>query len=104
MNRGKLRKVELGRKAGGPDVFGYQTNDRGEYVPEPEQAKVVHLIYELAMKDFTLRQIRSELKRRGIETKRGRDCWSIAVLGQILRNDIYLGRSNLHWTCRLQSK
>src|SRR5262249_22162144 len=96
MNRGKLRKAELGRKAGGSDVFGYRTNDRGEYVPEPEQAKVVHLIYELAMKDFTLRQIRSELKRRGIPTKLGRERWSIAVLAQILRNDIYLGIYRFH--------
>src|SRR5262249_11990805 len=69
LDRGKVRKAELGRKAGGADVFGYRTNDKGEYVPLPEEAKVVQLIYELAMKDFTFRQIRSELKKRGIRTK-----------------------------------
>src|ERR1051326_7373051 len=91
MNRGKTRKAEMGRKAGGADVFGYKTNDDGEYVPVPEQAKIVQLIYQLTIKDYTFRQIRSELKRRGIRTARDRDNWSIAVLGEILRNDIYLG-------------
>src|SRR5262249_7035071 len=91
MNRGKVRKAELGRKAVGSDVFGYRTTDKGEYVPLPEEAKVVQMIYELAMKDFTFRQINRELKKRGIRTKRGRTEWSVAVLGGILRNDVYLG-------------
>src|SRR5262249_7257116 len=77
MNRGKVRKAEMGRKAGGADVFGYRTNDRGEYIPEPEEAKTVKVIYELAMKDFTLRQISRELTKRNIRTKRGRQCWSV---------------------------
>ena len=91
MNRGKTRKAELGRKAGGADVFGYETNDNGEYIPVPEQAKIVQLIYQLTLKDYTLRQIGAELKRRGIRTARARYSWSIAVLGGILSNDIYLG-------------
>src|SRR6266850_2279021 len=81
----------MGRKAGGADVFGYKTNENGEYVPVPEQAKIVQLIYQLTLKDYTLRQVRAELNRRGIRTARDRDSWSIAVLGGILRNDIYLG-------------
>src|SRR5215813_5677781 len=96
MNRGKVRKAELGRKAGGGDVFGYRTTDKGQYVPVPEEAKVVQLIYELAIKDFTFRQISRELRRRGIRTSRGRDNWSIAVLGDILRNDVYLGIYRFH--------
>src|SRR5215813_2053541 len=82
MDRGKVRKAELGRKAGGQDVYGYRTNEDGQYTPDPEESKVVRLVYELYAKDFTLRQIRDELKRRGIRTKLGRDKWSIAVLGQ----------------------
>jgi DNA invertase Pin-like site-specific DNA recombinase len=91
MNRGKVRKAEMGRKAGGQDIYGYKTNDLGEYTPDPEEAKVVQLIFSLVIKDYTLRQINAELKRRGIRTKRGRDNWSIAVLGGMLKNDIYLG-------------
>src|SRR5215831_10373871 len=96
MDRGKKRKAELGRKAGGSDVYGYRTTDKGEYVPIPEEAKVVQLVYELCIKDFTFRQIRSELRRRGIRTKLGRDNWSIAVIGDMLRNDIYLGIYRFH--------
>ena len=62
----------------------------------PEEAEVVQLIYGLALKGLTFRQIGLELKRRGIRTKRGRDIWSIAVLGEILRNDVYLGIYRFH--------
>src|SRR5262249_10749069 len=95
LDRGKVRKAEMGRKAGGQDVFGYRTNEKGEYVPEPEEAKVVRLVYDLYAKDFTLRQIRAELKKRGIRTRRG--CvWSICMIGQMLRNDTYLGVYRFH--------
>src|SRR5215510_3634854 len=96
MNRGKIRKAELGRKAGEQDVYGYRTNEKGEYIPVPEEAKVVQLIYELCIKDFTFRQINCELRRRGIRTKLGRDNWSIAVIGDMLRNDVYLGIYRFH--------
>jgi hypothetical protein len=53
MNRGKVRKAEMGRKAGGADIFGYKTNENGEYALQPEQAKVVQLIFELVAKDHS---------------------------------------------------
>lgn len=95
MSRGKTRKAELGRKAGGADVFGYRTNDQGQYAPAPDEATVVQLVFELYMKDFTLRQIRAELAKRGIRTRRGCE-WSICMIGQMLRNDIYLGVYRFH--------
>src|SRR5262249_5041736 len=48
------------------------------------------------LKDFTLRQISREFKRRGIKTKHGRESWSICVLGAMLRNDTYLGVYRFH--------
>src|SRR5688572_22279065 len=96
MNRGKERKAEMGRKAGGADIYGYRTNDQGEYIPDRGEAKIVQLIYELSAKDYTLRQVSAELHRRGIRTKWDRERWSIAVLRDILRNDIYLGVYRFH--------
>ena len=96
MDRGRVRKAEMGRKAVSQDIFGYHTNEKGEYFPEPEEAKVVRLVYELYVKDFTLRQIKRELRRRGIPTKRGRADWSIAVIGSMLCNDVYVGVYRFH--------
>ena len=62
----------------------------------PEEAKIVRLIFDLTVRDFTLRQVAAELQRRGIRTKKGRERWSIAVLGGLLRNDIYLGVYRFH--------
>ena len=91
MNRGKTRKAEMGRKAAGADIYGYRTNENGEYVPDPEQAKVVRLIFDLVIKGLTLRQLSAEFKRRGILTPRGKEEWRVGVLAGLLRNDIYLG-------------
>jgi len=91
LKRGKIRKAELGRKVAGSDVLGYRTNEKGEYILNPDEAKIVQLIYDLYAKDFSLRQIQIELKRRHVRTKRGRDEWSVAVLRFILRNKTYLG-------------
>ena len=96
MNRGKVRKAEMGRKASGVDIYGYRTNENSEYVPDPEEAKVVRLIYELTAKDYSLRQLRAELQHRGIRTRGGKAQWSIAILAKILRNDIYLGVYRFH--------
>ena len=91
MNRGKVRKAEMGRKAGGADVFGYQTNENGEYRPNPKQAKTVKLIFRLAMQGLSLQRISRELQTRSIRTKRGLTGWSRSVLVGILRNDMYIG-------------
>src|SRR5262249_31510462 len=95
MNRGKVRKAELGRKAGGADVFGYRTNEHGEYAPQPDEVKVVQLVFKFYTNDFTLRQIKAELKKRGIRTRRGCE-WSICMIAQMLRNDIYVGVYRFH--------
>src|SRR5262245_61695928 len=55
LKRGKIRKAELGRKVAGSDVLGYRTNEKGEYIPNPDEAKIVQLIYDLYAKDFSLR-------------------------------------------------
>jgi site-specific DNA recombinase len=100
MNRGKSRKAEMGRKAGGADIYGYRTNENSEYLPHPPEAKVVALISELVVKDYSLRQIQAELKRRGILTPRGKQGWGVSVLGGLLRNDVYLGVYRFRQTLR----
>jgi hypothetical protein len=89
MNRGKVRKAQIGRKASGQDIYGYRTDDDGVYHIHEEEAEVVRLIYELALSGRTMRQIQSDLGARGILSPRGRR-WSVSVIGGILHNDIYL--------------
>jgi len=91
MDRGKRHKAQMGRKAGGADPFGYVTNESGEYRPHPEQSKVVKLIFNLAMNDFTVRQIALELDKRSIPTSRGGEKWGFGVVASILKKDIYIG-------------
>ena len=90
MNRGKPRRAQLGRKAGGQDIYGYRTDDHGAYHIHQEEAEVVRLVYDLALSGRTMRQIQRDLADRGIASPRGRR-WSVSVIGGILHNDIYLG-------------
>ena len=89
--RGKVRKAESGRKAGGRDVFGYVTDEKGCYQPHPEQARTVKLIFNLAMNGLTAREIAEELEAKAIPTATGNRKWSYGVVSHILRNDIYIG-------------
>ena len=91
MDRGKVRKAQMGRKAVGADIFGYQTNEQGEYIPDPEQSKIIKRIFNLAMNDLTVRQIAAELQRQHIQTATGRKRWSLGVIASILKNEHYIG-------------
>ncbi len=75
MNRGKPRRAQLGRKAGGQDIYGYRTDDPGAYHIHQEEAEVVRLVYDLALSGRTMRQIQRDLADRGIASPRGRR-WS----------------------------
>src|SRR5688500_12825540 len=79
LRRGQSRKAEMGRKAAGADVYGYRTNEKGEYIPHPPEAKVVRLMFELLIKGRSLRQLAAEFKRRGIPTARGKQDWGVGV-------------------------
>ncbi len=91
MDRGKKRKAQMGRKAGGVDIFGYVTNENGEYIPHREQSRIIKLIFNLAMNDLTVREIALELEKRAIPTPTGKKKWGFGVVASILRNDIHVG-------------
>ncbi len=91
MDRGKKRKAELGRKAGGADIFGYRTDSEGLYAVCEEEARTVKLIFNLAMNDLTIREIVQELARRGVASVSGNSRWYNSVVQGMLRNDVYVG-------------
>ncbi len=91
MDRGKKRKAELGRKAGGADIFGYCTDSKGRYTVCEEEAGTVKRVFNMAMNDLTIREIVEELARRGIASPSGNSRWSNSVVQGMLRNDVYVG-------------
>ena len=88
---GKLQKVRQGFWHGGPPPFGYEIKD-GKLSAHPDESKWVKKIYDLYHKGTSTADIKSELDRNGVVTRRGKGTWSLGSIQAILRNQHYAGR------------
>ena len=66
-----------------------------DFVINPEEAKVVKLIYSLFLKGLSIGMICKELEKRGIKTVTGKDRWAYSTIRSILTNEKYKGDSLL---------
>ena len=111
----KLQRAKKGLFIAGEAPYGYK-NVSGRLEPDPEAAKVVLLIFELAAEGFGEVRIAQELQTRGILSpssykankglsggshgrKTENPCvWSFHSIGAMLRNRVYLGELSSHRT------
>lgn len=74
-----------------PALLGYDVDEDGELVVNPEEAQTVRLIYYLFLTGHTTTEIAdilTELKRK---TKRGNMTWSAGSISQIIQNERHCG-------------
>lgn len=99
--RGRLSKWKQGKHAHGLVLYGYRWNPQKLVfeIHDPE-ARVVRLIYDLALQDYGVRQISHELEARGIPkpsearglNHRNANCfWSNTTILRILHETTYYG-------------
>lgn len=97
--RGKSRLKEEGKYAGGQLHFGYKLNDNRKYIIDPEQAKVVRLIFELySTGKYSIYKLVDELNQRGVLKREQKLTYNI--VRNILVDDSYLGyqsKRKCHW-------
>ena len=72
--------------------------ETGRLVINPEQAKIVRLIYRLFLEGMTAHSIARELTKRGIKTPKGKDVWRGNAVRSILTNEKYKGDALLQKT------
>lgn len=96
-HRGQTGRALAGASAGGL-AYGYQITTTGQRQINPDQARVVTLIYTMAANGHTVRQIAAHLNDLRIPSPRG-SSWAIsAIYGDkkrgigILANPLYRGR------------
>src|SRR5690606_13948689 len=98
--QGVLRSVKDGNYVGTRPPYGYQkikTDDgRVSLSPDPEQSKIVKLIFEWYTSDdpnerMGSRNIAKRLNKLGIPRYYGGE-WSSDVILQIIRNPVYIGK------------
>lgn len=75
--------------------YGYTKNAKGEYVPEPSEAKWVKKIYEMAADGYTVAAITRFLRSEGLKTVAGAE-WSDSAVFRLIENEIYKGDYIMH--------
>lgn len=71
--------------------LGYDRGEDGNLVLNPEEAKVIRLLYGLFLEGRSCYGVAKELTARGIKTPGGKDNWSAGTVLGILRNEKYKG-------------
>lgn len=71
--------------------LGYDKRKDGNLVVNPEQAKIVKLIYRLFLDGYTFHSIARELTQRGIKSPGGKSKWGQQTVKSILTNEKYKG-------------
>ena len=73
--------------------LGYDKDENGDLVINPEQAETVKRIYREYLEGASCQQIARGLERDGIQTARGNTRWHDSSIRLILENEKYRGRN-----------
>ena len=91
---GKIEVVKLNYWRGGDTPFGYKLESDGKgnkLVENRNESKWIQYIYAEYSMGKALKDIKSNLERNQIKTRRENEKWSMGSLQVILKNQTYLG-------------
>lgn len=74
-----------------PPLLGYDLDNEGNLVINPEEAKTVSLIFFMYLYGYTCGQIAETLTKLGRRTKKGNTIWSPGSILQVLQNERHCG-------------
>ena len=92
---GQQTSMENGVVYGTGNILGYDRVGK-EMVINPEQAKVVRMIFDWYLNGWGLTKIKHELEIRRIPTATGKPHWHVTVISHILQNSFYCGIMTYH--------
>ena len=72
-------------------MLGYRKGADGQPEIVPEEAEIIRRIYHRYLDGCTLGKIKKELDEDGVPTAQGVECWSSAIIHNILTNEKYIG-------------
>ena len=87
---GKLKRIRQGGWMGGPPPYGYSL-DNSKLVPNEEEQKWVKHIFESYQNGDSIDEIRTQLLKSGVVTRRGNPVWSHGSIDKLLTNTHYEG-------------
>lgn len=92
---GQQTSMENGVVYGSGNILGYDRVGKGMVI-NPEQAKVVRMIFDWYLNGWGLTKIKNELELRHIPTATGLQHWHVTVISHILQNSFYCGIMTYH--------
>ena len=92
---GQQTSMENGVVYGTGNILGYDRVGKGMVI-NPEQAKVVRMIFDWYLNGWGLTKIKNELEMRHIPTATGLPHWHVTVISHILQNSFYCGIMTYH--------
>ena len=84
ITKSTITRATLGKSLGGFAVFGYQWLD-GRLVPNPDEAPIRRLIYELYFEYQSLKEVARILNQRGYTTRAGKS-WNCFYVGKMIKD------------------
>lgn len=87
---GKLKRIRQGGWMGGPPPYGYSL-DNSKLVPNEEEQRWVKHIFESYRNGNSIDEIRTQLLKNGVVTRRGNPVWSHGSIDKLLTNTHYEG-------------
>ncbi len=87
---GKVKRIRQGFWMGGPTPFGYKVVDK-KLSPEKNESKWVKFIFESYRDGKTVREIKHDLLKEGVLTRRGNSVWALGSIEKLLTNTHYGG-------------
>lgn len=78
--------------------YGYEVGPDGKLTVNPDEAQVVHWIFERYLAGDSLGKIATELEKQGILSPTGKPRWNREAIDKLLSNEKYTGRVLLQKT------
>ncbi len=87
---GRINRVKNGFWYGGPTPFGYMNKDK-RLVPNEYESKWVNFIFKSFNSGMSVNNIRKELFKNGVKSRRGNINWSNGSIERLFQNTHYKG-------------
>lgn len=70
--------------------YGYERDEKGFVYVNPEKAKVVKMIFHMAINNCSLQDIQAELLKLSIKSPSGKEKWTRDVIDKTINNKKYV--------------
>jgi len=74
-----------------PKLLGYDVDENGQLVINPDEAETVKVIYDLYLNGWSPTEIADLLTLYGRKTKLGKDVWNPSTINEVIENERHCG-------------